>query len=221
VSFCYHFPRKLVQIDEMSNLEEADLEQKGPGFIRVTHPPDQIIHGKPKWTDVSICKDDEDTGFSIDRLNPSRHMIEGIEREVEKEKAEETQKIIVNMLCDLKCELLVTLGDAKIDTEKEKILMEKHNEWENYKRKHNIKDWRPEVRTRPCRVLLKKVKVEEVNKIKWETILNRKRKFSEIDSPTKKSFKKKGGEVKGKTVMIKKNSSLLSWMSSNKANVTL
>ena len=37
------------------------------------------------------------------------------------------------MLCDLKCELLVTLGDAKIDTEKEKILMEKHNEWENYK----------------------------------------------------------------------------------------
>jgi len=212
----------------MSSLEAAELVQPGSGpekdpeRMRVTHPPDQIIHGKPKWTDLSICKDDGDTGFSIDRLNPSRHMIEGIEREVEKEKAEETQKIIVNMLCDLKCELLVTLGDAKIDIEKEKILMEKHNEWENYKLKHNIKDWRPEVRTKPCRVLLKKVKMEDVNKIKWETILNRKRKFSEIDSPTKKSFKKKGGggEMKGKTV-IKKNSSLLSWMSSNKANVTL
>ena len=76
VSFCYPFPRKLVQIDEMSNMEEADLKQKEPAIVRVTHPPDQIIHGKPKWTDVSICKDDEDTGFSIDRLNPSRHMIE-------------------------------------------------------------------------------------------------------------------------------------------------
>ena len=43
------------------------------------------------------------------------------------------------MLCDLKCELLVTLGDAKIDTEKEKILMEKHNEWENYKVKCYLK----------------------------------------------------------------------------------
>ena len=46
---------------------------------RTHHPPDQIIHGKPKWAEVRVVRRkggyETDMEFSIDRLNPSRHMI--------------------------------------------------------------------------------------------------------------------------------------------------
>ena len=106
---------------------------------RVHHPPDQIINGKPKWTDISIHRrgensvdEDKNVDFSIDRLNPSRKLIDEIETSCE-EKAEDTQKVLVNMMSDLKCELVVTLGDSRLDAEKEKPLIEKFNEWEIYK----------------------------------------------------------------------------------------
>ena len=59
-------------------------------------------------------------------------MLEEIEAACE-ERAEDTQKVLVNMMSDLKCELLVTLGDAKLDLATEQKFMEKHIEWENYK----------------------------------------------------------------------------------------
>ena len=99
---------------------------------RVHHPPDQIINGKPKWTEIIVNKQNEETELNIDRLNPSRNMLEEIESACE-ERAEDTQKVLVNMMSDLKCELLVTLGDAKLDLATEQKFMEKHNEWENYK----------------------------------------------------------------------------------------
>ena len=99
---------------------------------RVHHPPDQIINGKPKWTEIIVNKQNEATELNIDRLNPSRNMLEEIESACE-ERAEDTQKVLVNMMSDLKCELLVTLGDAKLDLATEQKFMEKHNEWENYK----------------------------------------------------------------------------------------
>merc|ERR1719418_277167 len=84
-------------------------------------------------------------------------------------------------MSDLKCELLVTIGDAKLDLATEQKFIEKHNEWENYKRKHNITEWKPsrkpriqvakkpkkskitleESKVKLCRVMLRKVKVEE------------------------------------------------------------
>ena len=116
-------------------LSESKMEARG----RVHVPPDQIINGKPKWTDISIIRkteknsmDDENIDFSIDRLNPSRHLVDEIETSCE-EKAEDTQKVLYNMMSDLKCELVVTLGDAKLNPEKEKSLIEKFNEWEIYK----------------------------------------------------------------------------------------
>ena len=103
---------------------------------RPTQPPDQIIKGKPKWTEVgvtSVTKGVEtESPFNIDRLNPSRHLIEDIEASW-REEAEDTQRVMVNMMSDLNCELLVTLGDARLDSDTEKKYMEQLEEWERYK----------------------------------------------------------------------------------------
>ena len=113
---------------------------------RPTHPPDQIIKGKPKWTEIGIKRVskgiEEETEFNVDRLNPSRHLIEEIETSCsgpDNAEAEDTQRVIVNMMCDLKCELLVTLGDSRLDPDTEKKYMEKHEEWECYKVSNIVK----------------------------------------------------------------------------------
>ena len=68
--------------------------------------------------------------------------------------------------------------------------------------------------------MLKKVKMEDVNKIKWSNILGagaKKRKFSDTDS--EKSFPKKSFKKRRKSEFVKAvNSTLLSWMSSNTNN---
>lgn len=111
----------------------AAQEQEPKISARVHHPPDQIINGKPKWTEVNIQKKNgEEQEFNIDRLNPSRHLIDEIDVACD-EKAEDTQKVLVNMISDLKCELVVTLGDAKLDSDTERLMREKMEEWESYK----------------------------------------------------------------------------------------
>ena len=110
-----------------------------PERVRVHQPPDFIINGKPKWTDIQMtenpgqtdCSGSEETHV-VDRLNPSRNMISSIESEYA-EKAENTQKVMVNMMCDLRCELVVTLGDARLSEEQEKKLMKEHRDWEEFK----------------------------------------------------------------------------------------
>ena len=103
---------------------------------RPTHPPDQIIKGKPKWTEVGVTSvsqgDGQETPFHIDRLNPSRHLVNEIESSW-RESAEDTQRVVVNMMSDLNCELLVTLGDARLDPDTEKKYLELHEQWEKYK----------------------------------------------------------------------------------------
>ena len=103
---------------------------------RPTHPPDQIIKGKPKWTEVGVASVTQgvvkETPFNIDRLNPSRHLVEDIESSW-REDAEDAQRVMVNMMSDLNCELLVTLGDARLDPDTEKKYLEQHEEWERYK----------------------------------------------------------------------------------------
>ena len=66
--------------------------------VRVHHPPDFIIKGKPKWTDIMMTEQLGQTGSSgpeerhvVDRLNPSRNMISSIESQYG-ESAENTQK---------------------------------------------------------------------------------------------------------------------------------
>ena len=76
------------------------------------HPPDQIIKGKPKWTEVgvtSVTQGEKETPLNIDRLNPSRHLVEDIETSW-RDNAEDAQRVMVNMMSDLNCELLVTLS---------------------------------------------------------------------------------------------------------------
>ena len=103
---------------------------------RPTHPPDQIIKGKPKWTEVGVTSkthgDCKETPFHIDRLNPSRHLVEDIETSW-RDDAEDAQRVMVNMMSDLNCELLVTLGDARLDFDTEKKYLAQHEEWERYK----------------------------------------------------------------------------------------
>lgn len=103
---------------------------------RPTHPPDQIIKGKPKWTEVGVTSkthgDCKETPFHIDRLNPSRHLVEDIETSW-RDNAEDAQRVMVNMMSDLNCELLVTLGDARLDPDTEKKYLAQHEEWERYK----------------------------------------------------------------------------------------
>ena len=68
----------------------------------------------------------------VDRLNPSRNMIPSIESQYG-ESAENTQKVMVNMMTDLRCELVVTLGDARLSEEQENKLLEEHRQWEEFK----------------------------------------------------------------------------------------
>ena len=47
------------------------------------------------------------------------------------------------MMADLQTELVVTLGDTKVDSKLEEQLMAENNKWECYKLKHGIKNWVP------------------------------------------------------------------------------
>ena len=82
-------------------------------------------------TGQTECSGSEKT-YVVDRLNPSRNIISCIESEYV-ENAESTQKVMVNMMCDLRCELVVTLGDARLSPEQEDKLMKEHRGWEEFK----------------------------------------------------------------------------------------
>jgi len=121
-------------------------------YTRKHHPPDDILlDGKPKWAEIKLkVKEENSVGhkkvfereISIDRLNPTRKMLEEID-EGFKDDAEETQKVLVNMMADLQCELVVTLGGSRVDPKVEEKLIEENKKWECYKKKHNIKNWVP------------------------------------------------------------------------------
>ena len=76
-------------------------------YTRKHHPPDDILlDGKPKWAEIKLkVKEENSVGhkkvfereISIDRLNPTRKMLEEID-EGFKDDAEETQKVLVNMV---------------------------------------------------------------------------------------------------------------------------
>ena len=107
--------------------------------VRIHQPPDFIINGKPKWTELQMTEKPgqaEGSGSEeihvVDRLNPSRNMISTIESQYADE-AENTQKVMVNMMCDLRCELVVTIGDARLSEEQEKKFLKEHNDWEEFK----------------------------------------------------------------------------------------
>ena len=79
-----------------------------------------------------MIESQEEETYVVDRLNPSRNMIGSIESNY-RERAESTQKTMVNMMSDLKCELVVTLGDVRLSQEQEAELLSQHQEWELYK----------------------------------------------------------------------------------------
>ena len=107
--------------------------------VRLNHPPDFIINGKPKWTELTMIEYQSETEetYVVDRLNPSRNMIGTIESNY-REKAESTQMTMVNMMSDLKCELVVTLGDVRLSQDQEAELLSQHHQWELYKVTHSM-----------------------------------------------------------------------------------
>jgi len=120
-------------------------------YVRRHHPPDDIIDGKPKWARIKIRKLEEgaegqsevhEREINIDRLNPTRNMVDELEDGFNDD-AEETQRVLVNMMADLQNELVVTLGDTRVDPKLEEQLMAENQKWECYKKKHNIKEWVP------------------------------------------------------------------------------
>ena len=121
-------------------------------YVRRHHPPDDIIDGKPKWAQIKMrrTKAGPDDGpsevteseINIDRLNPTRNMVEELEDGFNDD-AEEAQRVLVNMMADLQNELVVTLGDTRVDPKMEEQLMAENKKWECYKKKHNITDWVP------------------------------------------------------------------------------
>ena len=124
-------------------------------YVRRHHPPDDIIDGKPKWAQIKIRRTvagPEGGGtvtesvIDIDRLNPARNIVKEIEDDFTE--GEETQKVLVNMMADLQTELVVTLGDTKVDSKLEEQLMAENKKWECYKMKHGIKNWVPIKRKR-------------------------------------------------------------------------
>ena len=141
-----------------------------PERVRVHQPPDFIINGKPKWTDIQMTEmpgqsDCSEETHLVDRLNPSRNVISSIESEYG-EKAENTQKMMTNMMCDLGCELVVTLGDAKLSEKQEKKLLKEHQDWEEFKMKY---DWKPPVKVKEK----KKKPVRKVKVAKRKTVVSK------------------------------------------------
>merc|ERR1712227_66662 len=141
-----------------------------------------------------------------------------------RDNAEDAQRVMVNMMSDLNCELLVTLGDARLDPDTEKKYLDQHEEWERYKAEHNITDWKPkkkfvkklqdrrkgldiltDAKIKPCRVMIKNIKMEEKVHLEvssvWKNILGgmKKRKLDvendeRIKSPKKGAKKRKTSE---------------------------
>jgi len=132
------------------DMSEAEVVPSAQ-FVRSHHPPDDIIDGKPKWTQIKVRKalsgpNVANTAFSeseiiIDRLNPTRNMVDEIEDNFIE--GEDTQKVLVNMMADLQTELVVTLGDTRVDPKLEEQLMAENQKWDCYKKKHGITKWVP------------------------------------------------------------------------------
>ena len=111
------------------------LEKMAAERVRIHQPPDFIINGKPKWTNLQMTEQQSagsEKTHVVDRLNPSRNMISTIESQYAEE-AETTQKVMVNMMCDLRCELVVTIGDVRLSEEQEKKSLKEYQAWEDYK----------------------------------------------------------------------------------------
>eukprot|EP00092_Neocalanus_flemingeri_P038731 GFUD01042173.1.p1 GENE.GFUD01042173.1~~GFUD01042173.1.p1 ORF type:complete len:229 (-),score=72.53 GFUD01042173.1:20-706(-) len=129
----------------------STMSEKIPAeFVRRHHPPDDIIDGKPKWTQIKIRRTEttpqggvtvSESEIDIDRLNPTRNMVEEIDDNFTE--GEVTQKILVNMMADLQTEVVVTLGDTRVDPKLEEQLMAENQKWECYKKKRVIKNWVP------------------------------------------------------------------------------
>ena len=113
-------------------------------------------------------------------------------------------------------------------------------EWKP-RRKPAVKWWKKDIKVKPCRVMIKKIKVEEnkegedVN-LSWKKFLgNRKRTFSDVEnekSSKKKGVKRRKSEIsdmeneksskkkvfkKKKSEFVKMNS-LLNWIAGNTGN---
>eukprot|EP00092_Neocalanus_flemingeri_P008675 GFUD01009345.1.p1 GENE.GFUD01009345.1~~GFUD01009345.1.p1 ORF type:complete len:222 (-),score=83.49 GFUD01009345.1:54-719(-) len=137
-------------------------EENPTKFVRRHHPPDDIIDGKPKWAQIMIKRTGttpqggvSESEIDIDRLNPTRNMVEEIENNFIE--GEETQKVVVNMMADLQTEVVVTLGDTRVDPKLEEQLMAENQKWECYKKKRVIKNWVPVKENVPLAPLFRSV----------------------------------------------------------------
>eukprot|EP00092_Neocalanus_flemingeri_P018669 GFUD01020217.1.p1 GENE.GFUD01020217.1~~GFUD01020217.1.p1 ORF type:complete len:184 (-),score=63.28 GFUD01020217.1:31-582(-) len=119
-------------------------EDSAPKFERKHHTPDEIIDGKPKWSKVELVRDNstKTKTLNIDRLNPTRTEMEELDEQFG-ENSDDYQQVMVHMMADLQSEVMVTLGDSRLDAQMEELMMQKNLEWECYKKKHSIEKWVP------------------------------------------------------------------------------
>eukprot|EP00092_Neocalanus_flemingeri_P038730 GFUD01042172.1.p1 GENE.GFUD01042172.1~~GFUD01042172.1.p1 ORF type:complete len:201 (-),score=76.35 GFUD01042172.1:43-645(-) len=151
------------------NITSMMSEEIPAEFVRRHHPPDDIIDGKPKWARIKIRRTGttpqggvSESEIDIDRLNPTRNMVEEIEDNFTE--GEETQKVVVNMMADLQTELVVTLGDTRVDPKLEEQLMAENQKWECYKKKRGITNWVPVKENVPLAPLFRGVEKMTVKK---------------------------------------------------------
>ena len=108
--------------------------------------PDEIIEGRPKWTEMRFVRkrrlDGEDVEhedcFDFDRLNPHRTFVQEFEDSLDNTDWAYNHTVL-KMMADLNSETLVTLGDSRLKPDLEEKMLKEYEEWEKYKRdnKHN------------------------------------------------------------------------------------
>ena len=92
------------------------------------HNPDDIIDGKPKWSNVVIVRDmigSNNRILNVDRLDPSWAEIEELDENYGDD-ADKQQRVVMQMMS----ELMVTLGNSRLDPKVEEQMMQKNLEWE-------------------------------------------------------------------------------------------
>ena len=92
---------------------------------RKNHNPDEIIDGKPKWSEMKFVRKrrrsngediEHEDSFDFDRLNPHRTFVQEFEDQLDNTDWVYNNTVL-KMMSDLNSETLVTLGDARLPPE--------------------------------------------------------------------------------------------------------
>ena len=166
--------------DTWNRVEKGEEERKEsaadprnkikPSPVRKHHNPDEIIDGRPKWSEIKVMREENKFNkddfqseeiLDFDRLNPHRSFVAEFEDEFDNIDWRYNHTVL-KMMADLNSETVVALGDKKLDPEAEKKYMEEYQSWQRYKRENQHSY--PHVR-------LKRLKADKMVKVKQYKII--------------------------------------------------